>query len=102
MRIRSDKVVSRKIPEQQTWCHPHATPTPETPHQDCQEKRLPATLASHPRDALRGRPPNRQAAAGSHLSLKRLAPQPRRDAPQPPQTVRSRSFLAHEQLKIAG
>nr|DAS53085.1 MAG TPA: hypothetical protein [Caudoviricetes sp.] len=34
MRINSDKAVSRKIPEQQTWCHTHTT-TPEAPRQDC-------------------------------------------------------------------
>nr|DAY23018.1 MAG TPA: hypothetical protein [Caudoviricetes sp.] len=76
MRISSGKVISRKIPEQQTWCHPHGTPTPETPHQDCQEKRLPATLENHPRDALQERPPNRQAKGRSHLGLQLPAPQP--------------------------
>nr|DAQ93667.1 MAG TPA: hypothetical protein [Caudoviricetes sp.] len=69
MRIISDKVVSRKFPEQQTWCQPHATPTPETPRQDCQEKLLPATLENRPHASLRVRPPNHQAAAGPHLSL---------------------------------
>nr|DAY12998.1 MAG TPA: hypothetical protein [Caudoviricetes sp.] len=52
MRISSGKVVSRKIPEQQTWCHPHAAPTPETPRQENQEKRLLVPLGYPPRAAL--------------------------------------------------
>nr|DAX87751.1 MAG TPA: hypothetical protein [Caudoviricetes sp.] len=53
MRISSGKVVSRKIPEQQTWCQPHAAPTPEPPRQENREKRLLVPLENSLRDALR-------------------------------------------------
>nr|DAN25790.1 MAG TPA: hypothetical protein [Caudoviricetes sp.] len=74
MRISSDKVVSRKIPEQQTWCHTHDTTTPEAPRQENREKRLLAPLGIPPRDALRERTPNRQAEGRSHLRRQLRAP----------------------------